>query len=133
MYTSHDISKKIDNSFLFCWLANVLCSREDWTYIHVSLYSLSTTKCLFIQVGLMRDGQLLEQSEPNALINYYGMAVQLYQYRIVPSLIYCLGTYVVLKWPFFTIVNHLRVWRKCSCICVEGKMLKTMAPHMKLL
>ena len=28
-----------------------------------------------IQVGLMRDGQLLAESEPNALINSYGMGV----------------------------------------------------------
>ena len=28
-----------------------------------------------VQVGLMRDGQLLAESEPNALISHYGMRV----------------------------------------------------------
>lgn len=31
--------------------------------------------CCSLQVGLMRDGQLLAESEPNALINFYRMRV----------------------------------------------------------
>ena len=42
-----------------------------WLYGNV----VYMTTSIMLQVGLMRDGQLLAESEPNALINFYGMRV----------------------------------------------------------